>query len=102
MDERRGVIAFARRGGSVALALVGLATGAAVSDAGSAAPGPGSLDSSFGGNGWSSAGFPTNATAVGVQRDGKIVVAGYAASGLFFQLAVARITANGVYDSSFG
>ena len=65
----------------------------------STAPGPGALDPTFGGGGWSSAGFPSSAAGIAVQPDGKIVVAGPTASHDF---GVARITPAGVYDDSFG
>lgn len=61
----------------------------------------GSLDTSFGANGIIIAAFSPEydtLNAVAIQNDGKIVVAGYA--GLDF--LIARYTANGQLDSSFG
>jgi uncharacterized delta-60 repeat protein len=67
----------------------------------------GSLDSSFGVGGKSSADFGgfDFARAVAVQPDGKIVVAGYTSKGIVDadrDFAVARIKTNGYFDNSFG
>ncbi len=64
---------------------------------------PGSLDTTFGGNGKVMTPFPpqdASAWAVTFQADGKIVVAGGA--GPDFALALARYTPNGNLDGSFG
>ncbi len=65
----------------------------------------GTLDSSFGAGGKTTADFGGNETAwaVALQPDGKIVVAGYTSKGTTGNdFAVARVNANGLYDSSFG
>jgi len=66
--------------------------------------GNGSLDTSFGRTGRvvTSIGSRDLAFAVAVQRDGKIVVAGASDNGQRIEIAVARYTANGSLDSSFG
>ena len=71
----------------------------------------GSLDSSFGkddGDGtdgvvtWDSGSGDDQANAVALQPDGKVLVAGYAANGTYADLAVARFTAEGALDTTFG
>lgn len=67
--------------------------------------GDGSLDTSFGGDGKVAVGIGTGndeAYGVAVQGDGKIVVAGYAANGSHQDMLVARFTAAGALDASFG
>ena len=97
MRRRLPIILFAA---ALVVSVLGVTPlGQAAERAISTAPGPGSLDPTFGGGGWSSAGFPSSAAGVAVQPDGKIVVAGPTASHDF---GVARITAAGVYDDSFG
>lgn len=65
----------------------------------------GSLDTSFGGDGWviviggSSAGY---GRALALQADGKIVVAGLAAPGAETLLAVGRFLTDGSLDPTFG
>jgi uncharacterized delta-60 repeat protein len=64
----------------------------------------GSLDSSFGANGIAEA-FGTaegTAQAIGIQPDGDIIVAGYAASVSGSASALARFNTNGTLDTSFG
>lgn len=68
----------------------------------------GTLDGSFGSGGKATTdffGFNDGATAVALQADGKIVVAGFAyfsGSGLANSLALARYQANGILDPAFG
>ncbi len=69
----------------------------------------GTLDSSFGTNGSTLTGLGDNtntqANAVTLQPDGKIVVAGFAhvtTGGAAIQLAVARYTTTGILDTTFG
>lgn len=62
----------------------------------------GTLDSSFGGDGRVTTNytrFEDRADAVAIQADGRIVAAGFAASGRF---ALTRYNTNGTRDSSFG
>jgi uncharacterized delta-60 repeat protein len=65
----------------------------------------GTADSSFGVNGHTAADFggDDGASAVALQPDGKIVVAGSTLKGpANFDFAVARINSKGLFDSSFG
>lgn len=67
----------------------------------------GALDASFGGTGrvLTAVGISgSNATAVALQKDGKIVVAGYAVnkSGRIYDFACLRYNADGSLDQSFG
>jgi uncharacterized delta-60 repeat protein len=67
----------------------------------------GSLDASFGGNGrvLTAVGLSgSSATGVALQKDGKIVVAGYAvnSSGRIYDFACLRYNADGSLDQSFG
>ena len=61
---------------------------------------PGDLDKSFGASGLvlTSFGAPSQANAIVVQADGKIIVAGQASA----QLAIARYNPDGTLDSTFG
>ncbi|MGB7201970.1 MAG: carboxypeptidase regulatory-like domain-containing protein [Pyrinomonadaceae bacterium] len=64
----------------------------------------GSLDSSFGIGGMVATQISTgfdNATAVAIQSDGKIVVAGYSSSGLYNDFALARYNTDGSLDTTF-
>lgn len=65
----------------------------------------GTLDSTFGTNGKVTTAFGSDldiATAVAIQADGKIVVAGYTKIGAVTSFALARYNANGSPDTSFG
>src|SRR5205085_1470565 len=65
----------------------------------------GSLDSTFGIGGIITtdfAGSYDQATAVALQSDGKIVVAGEAYTGASYDFALARYTTTGVLDTTFG
>ncbi|HEY2389171.1 MAG TPA: hypothetical protein VGK30_19645 [Candidatus Binatia bacterium] len=65
----------------------------------------GTLDTSFGSNGASVtdiAGSEDNAFALALQKDGKIVAAGYATTGATTDFAVARYGTDGTLDTSFG
>ena len=65
----------------------------------------GSLDTSFGGDGWVNPDFGgtlDNATSVALQTDGKIVVAGTSNVGVGQDFAVARYLSDGSLDPSFG
>jgi uncharacterized delta-60 repeat protein len=64
----------------------------------------GRLDSSFGVNGYTTAAignFDDVIQAISLQKDGKIVVAGYSGAYPNYDFSVARFKANGVIDSSF-
>ncbi|MEA2511149.1 MAG: hypothetical protein QOJ59_636, partial [Thermomicrobiales bacterium] len=63
----------------------------------------GGYDTGFGTGGWALANFGTNdmATAMALQRDGKLVVAGYTTEGGKTDLAIERLGANGTLDDSF-
>lgn len=63
----------------------------------------GTIDNSFNGVGYASLNIDvqSQAYAVKVQSDGKIVVAGYTYTGGFDQIAVVRYLANGTLDPSF-
>ena len=63
----------------------------------------GSLDTSFDGDGRviTSIGADDFATALAIQTDGKIVVAGYSKSGSDFHFAAVRYNSNGSLDTSF-
>ena len=64
----------------------------------------GSLDSTFAGDGIATLGIGAHddqATAVAVQRDGKIVVGGDFDNGLNYDMSVVRYNANGSLDSTF-
>lgn len=64
----------------------------------------GKLDTTFDGDGkksWDMGGSSNTAESVAVQNDGKIVVAGRRYSGGNDDFAVARLNANGSFDSSF-
>ncbi len=64
----------------------------------------GSLDSSFSGDGKTSASFggTESVGAVAIQSDGKIIVVGSASNGTDYDVAVARFLADGTLDTSFG
>src|SRR5205823_1660150 len=65
----------------------------------------GSLDSSFGNNGLviTDFGFDSQAFALAVQTDGKIVVAGYTfTGGSQYDFALARYNTDGSLDTTFG
>src|ERR1051326_8840992 len=64
---------------------------------------PGELDTTFGTGGIVITDFGSRARCYGlaVQRDGKIVVAGWASNGSNRDFALARYTANGALDPSF-
>ncbi len=65
----------------------------------------GSLDHRFGDRGTVTTNFgpyPSYATALALQPDGKIVVAGYAWSGSSWDFALARYERNGALDPQFG
>src|SRR5438105_2766982 len=65
----------------------------------------GSLDTTFGGTGIVTTSFSTGsdrAYAVGLQADGKIVVAGSASAGSALVFAVARYLTDGTLDAGFG
>ena len=64
----------------------------------------GSLDTSFDGDGWVTTDLSSNddgATAIVIQSDGKIVVAGYADNGYGYDFAVVRYNIDGSLDTSF-
>lgn len=63
----------------------------------------GSLDNTFNGNGWltTSIGFGTEATALAIQSDGKIVVAGGADIDIEMDTVVARYLPIGTLDATF-
>lgn len=65
----------------------------------------GSLDDTFGLNGWVRTdilGIDDNASAVAIQSDGRIVVAGFGMNGSFYDFALVRYLENGDLDTSFG
>ncbi|MCB0759583.1 MAG: T9SS type A sorting domain-containing protein, partial [Flavobacteriales bacterium] len=65
----------------------------------------GSLDNSFSADGKLTTAFGTgdgSGSAVAIQVDGKIVVAGYASNGTDDDLALTRYNTNGTLDNSFG
>ncbi len=65
----------------------------------------GTLDVSFGGDGRATDDFAIDddsASAVAIQADGKIVVAGSAFTGATYDFALARYNTNGTLDTSFG
>lgn len=66
----------------------------------------GSLDTTFGDNGWKVVpfdGVTSYASDVVIQDDGKIVVSGFALNSLNrFQVAAARFNVDGIIDNSFG
>jgi uncharacterized delta-60 repeat protein len=67
---------------------------------------PGDLDASFGGDGKVTTKFPfaylgAGSASVGIQADGKIVVAG-SAGNRNHRFAVVRYNANGTLDTTFG
>jgi uncharacterized delta-60 repeat protein len=65
----------------------------------------GALDTSFGlGDGWSRLdfGFDVVATALALQPDGKLLMAGHTAARGTYDLLVARLQPNGQLDSTFG
>ncbi|MDN3723010.1 T9SS type A sorting domain-containing protein [Aequorivita sp. SDUM287046] len=65
----------------------------------------GTMDTSFGTNGWSIIAFSSSSYAqdIAFQNDGKIVMGGFSIiSGGRYQMAAARITADGALDNSFG
>ena len=86
------------------LMMLGVSLDAGVAQA---TTGPGDLDTTFGGTGWSasspSASYVNEARAVAVQADGKIVAVGSTNSDyLASHLTVVRYLSNGALDSSFG
>lgn len=67
----------------------------------------GSLDTSFGANGWSIINYDVGVSFVkdlAIQDDGKILLAGLLMNGVTFmyQMAAARINADGTIDNTFG
>ena len=65
----------------------------------------GSPDLSFGTNGKTTIDFSANYDAVSsmcIQADGKILVTGRSTSNVYYDVAVARLNANGLLDASFG
>lgn len=65
----------------------------------------GSPDLSFGTNGKTTIDFSANYDAVSsmcIQADGKILVTGRSTSNVYYDVAVARLNANGSLDASFG
>lgn len=66
----------------------------------------GSLDTTFGDEGWKVVpfdGVTSYASDVAIQDDGKIVITGFALNNLNqFQVAAARLDADGIIDNSFG
>lgn len=65
----------------------------------------GSPDLSFGTNGKTTIDFSANYDAVSsmcIQADGKILVTGRSTSNVYYDIAVARLNANGLLDASFG
>lgn len=64
----------------------------------------GTLDTLFGSNGWVSTvqDWSSEALAVALQPDGRIVVAGYSNDGIRDNIALVRYTAGGAPDVSFG
>jgi len=65
----------------------------------------GALDTTFGSAGTVTTAFGTgndHAEALGIQTDGKIVVAGYASNGANNDFALARYTPTGALDATFG
>ncbi|GAA5082859.1 hypothetical protein GCM10023210_00690 [Chryseobacterium ginsengisoli] len=65
----------------------------------------GTLDTTFNGTGKVTVAFGTNedvAHTVAIQNDGKILVAGYAFTGSYKDIAIARINIDGTLDSTFG
>ncbi len=64
----------------------------------------GSLDTAFGTNGMATVSLSASSygcQAIGLQSDGKIVLAGYAWNGLDLDMAVVRLTATGTLDTTF-
>ncbi len=64
----------------------------------------GSIDPSFGTNGFTTIDFSSNydaANALAIQSDGKILVAGRSTSNVYYDVAIARLNANGQLDNSF-
>ena len=65
----------------------------------------GTLDATFGVGGIATTpigGIDDSANAVVLQRDGKIIIAGYAWNGSDYRFALARYTSSGILDPSFG
>jgi uncharacterized delta-60 repeat protein len=65
----------------------------------------GVLDQDFGINGivtTSISPVESNANSINIQPDGKLVVAGYASNGSYYDFALARYNNNGSLDSTFG
>ena len=65
----------------------------------------GSPDLNFGTNGKTTIDFSANYDAVSsmcIQADGKILVTGRSTSNVYYDVAVARLNANGLLDASFG
>jgi uncharacterized delta-60 repeat protein len=66
----------------------------------------GALDTTFDGDGWAEASFSgsdfARPTAIALQSDGRIVLAGYSTVGGVNQIALARFQTNGVLDGGFG
>lgn len=64
----------------------------------------GSIDPSFGTNGFTIIDFSSNydaANALAIQNDGKILVAGRSTSNVYYDVAIARLNANGQLDNNF-
>jgi uncharacterized delta-60 repeat protein len=66
----------------------------------------GTPDTTFDGDGWAEASFPgsdlAHPSALALQPDGKIVIAGYTYASSVSQIALARFQTNGTLDGSFG
>ncbi len=86
----------------ILLALIGVAVVSAVGAGSAFAAAPGTLDSSFGSGGLAGTGQDTRLFAAAVQGDGKVVVAGESGVSSTPNILVARFTAQGGLDPSFG
>lgn len=66
----------------------------------------GTPDTAFSGNGWAEAEFSgreaAHPSAIAMQPDGKIMIAGYAFASNVSQIALARFQTNGTLDGNFG
>jgi len=64
----------------------------------------GSLDSTFGINGFSKTSITSSemADGIAIQQDGKYVIAGYFYNGVDWEIAILRYKTNGIIDSTFG
>jgi uncharacterized delta-60 repeat protein len=97
----RGLQAAVRRGGGV-----GVLAGLLLLPLHVGAVGSGDLDPSFGGDGTVltdfGSGSSDGASALAIQSDGKIVVAGYSTASGSHDFALARYWPNGTLDTTFG